>query len=78
MPLAAAMLIPGLNSRAAMLFQSDHSSHEPGHPLPPPSKALKPRKPLPAPLPPKNELPEILRDWGDLQARRGATASHRV
>ena len=37
-----AMVIPGYKSRAAVLFQSDHGSHEPGHPLPPPSVALMP------------------------------------
>ena len=37
-----AMLIPGYESRAAVLFQSDHGSYEPDHPLPPPSVALMP------------------------------------
>jgi hypothetical protein len=37
-----AMLIPGYKSRAGVLFQSDHGSHEPDHPLPPPSVALMP------------------------------------
>jgi carboxypeptidase Q len=37
-----AMLIPGYQSRAAVLFQSDHGSYDPEHPLPPPSVALMP------------------------------------
>lgn len=38
----AAVLIPGYENRAAVLFQSDYGSYEESHPLPPPSVALMP------------------------------------
>ena len=38
----AAVLIPGYENRAAVLFQSDYGSFEESHPLPPPSVALMP------------------------------------
>ncbi|MGE0621659.1 MAG: M28 family peptidase [Pseudomonadales bacterium] len=38
----AAVLIPGYESRAAVLFQSDFGTHEPAHASPPPTVALMP------------------------------------
>lgn len=38
----AAVLIPGYESRAAVLFQSDYGTHDPAHASPPPTVALMP------------------------------------